>query len=275
MASLPSFRFGAEVYTWYMNNNGVTHRGKLGHMIEVTERAGFTGIEPIHFWMGELSDPDRLKEKLTAHNVSLAAIALCLNWNEIKETEQEEKDANQTIELLKSFPNALLCLVQIPTGRHDLTKRREILINHINQVSTRASAAGIPCTFHPNSPNNSITRTEDDYHFLLNALNPKFCGWTPDVGHIINGGMNPLLKMKEYASLINLVHFKDWKEDHEFSLMGTGKVDFLSITQWLKDIDYKGWIICEDEGKEAFENPDQVTLHDGRWIREDLLPNLK
>ena len=87
--------------------------------------------------------------------------------------------------------------------------------------------------------------------------------------------MDPLNKMKEYASLINLVHYKDWSGSHEFSLMGNGKVNFQSITLWLKEIGYKGWIICEDEGKEALEDPDGVTLHDGRWIREKLLPSLK
>ncbi len=50
------FRFGAEVYTWFMNELGKTHQNRLGHMIEISARAGFTGIEPIHGWMGDLSD---------------------------------------------------------------------------------------------------------------------------------------------------------------------------------------------------------------------------
>lgn len=275
MTSQLPFQFGAECYTWFMNNNGITHQGKLGHMIEVTSRAGFTGIEPIHHWMGELSDPMRLKEKLSMHNLELSAIALALPWNDKEETEKERLDADDTIKLLKHFPNALCCIVQVPSGRHDLNERRKRLIHHVNEVSKRANDKGVPCTFHPNSPDTSITRTEEDYKFLLESLDQTVCGWTPDVGHIINGDMDPLNKMKEYASLINLVHYKDWSGSHEFSLMGNGKVNFQSITLWLKEIGYKGWIICEDEGKEALEDPDGVTLHDGRWIREKLLPSLK
>jgi inosose dehydratase len=100
-------------------------------------------------------------------------------------------------------------------------------------------------------------------------------GWTPDVGHIINGGMDPLAKMKEYSSLINHMHYKDWDGEPEFTLMGKGKVDLLDITQWLKSIKYDGWIVCEDEGKEALDDPDYVTLHDGRWINNELIPALK
>ena len=100
-------------------------------------------------------------------------------------------------------------------------------------------------------------------------------GWTPDVGHLANGGMDPLAKMKEYAEMINLVHFKDWDGQPEFALMGQGKVDLPGITQWLLDRRYAGWIVCEDEAPQAVDDPDGVTTHDGRWIRETLVPALK
>ena len=269
------FRFGSEVYTWFMNNNGQTHAGRLGHMIEVIAKAGFTGIQPIHFWMGDLSDPDRLEGKLKEQGIELAAIALALDWNGTEETEQEREEADQTISLLERFPGAILCTVQKPSGRHDLTSRRRSLVNIVNSVSRRAMEKGVPCSFHPNSPHSSITRTEEDYRVILESLDSTATGWTPDVGHIINAGMDPLEKMKEYASMINHVHYKDWNGDPEFALMGKVKIDLLAITQWLKDRDYKGWIICEDEGEEALEDPDFVTLHDGKWIKEVLLPGLK
>ena len=268
-------RFGAEVYTWFMNNDGKTHEGRLGHMIEVIAKAQFTGIQPIHFWMGDLSDPYRLEEKLKEQGIELAAIALALDWNGTEETEQEREEADQTISLLNRFPGAILCTVQKPSGRHDLASRRRSLVNIVNSVSRRAMDKGVPCSFHPNSPHSSITRTEEDYRVILESLDSTATGWTPDVGHIINAGMDPLEKMKEYSSMINHVHYKDWNGEPEFALMGEGKVDFLGITQWLKDRDYTGWIICEDEGEKALEDPDFVTLHDGQWIKEVLLPGLK
>ncbi len=269
------FRFGAEVYTWFMNNDGQTHKGRLGHMIEVIAKAQFTGIQPIHFWMGDLSDPGRLEAKLKEQGIELAAIALALEWNGTEETEKEREEADQAISLLQRFPGAILCTVQKPSGRHNLTSRRRSLVNIVNSVSRRAMERGVPCSFHPNSPHSSITRTEEDYQVILESLDSAATGWTPDVGHIINAGMDPLEKMKEYASMINHVHYKDWNGEPEFALMGKGKVDLLAITQWLKDRDYKGWIICEDEGEEALEDPDFVTLHDGQWIKEVLLPGLK
>ena len=269
------FRFGSEVYTWFMSGNGTTHQNKLGHFIEIIAQAGFTGIQPIFTWMGDLVDPDRLEAKLKEQGIELAALALALDWNGAEESENERIIADNAIALLERFPGAVLNTVQIPTGRHNLEERRRSLVNIVNTVSARAAAKGIPCSFHPNSPHTSIIRTEEDYKVVLESLDITVTGWTPDVGHIINGGMNPLTKMKEYASLINHVHYKDWNGEPEFTLMGKGKVDLVSITQWLKDINYNGWIICEDEGEEALEDPDFVTLHDGRWILNDLIPSLK
>lgn len=269
------FRFGSEVYTWFMSGNGTTHQGRLGHMIEIIAQAGFTGIQPIFTWMGELVDPDRLEAKLKEQGIELAAVALALEWNGAEESQSERIVANNAISLLERFPGAVLNTVQIPTGRHNLEERRRSLVNIVNTVSARAKDKGVPCSFHPNSPHTSIIRTEEDYKVVLESLDTTVTGWTPDVGHIINGDMDPLTKMKEYASLINHVHYKDWDGNPEFTLMGSGKVDLLSITQWLKDINYGGWIICEDEGKEALDDPDFVTLHDGRWIQNDLIPGLK
>lgn len=268
------FKFGAEVYTWFMKENGQAYSNQLGHMIDVSAQAGFVGIEPIHSWMGDLSDPDRLADKLNSAGIELAAIALVLPWNHPEETEQERKESDQTIELLKRFPGAVLCTVQMPEGRHDLEQRRRNLIANLNTVSRRAAAVGVTSSFHPNSPESSTNRTEEDYTIILEGLDASVTGWTPDVGHIVNGGMDPLDKMKQYASLINHVHFKDWDGQPEFALMGEGKIDFTSITQWLIDQKYDGWILCEDEAEKAIDDPDGVTMHDGQWIKDTLLPSL-
>ena len=270
-----SIRYAAEVYTWFMQEEGRAYANRLDHMIRVTAEARFAGIEPIHFWMGPWADPGLLAETLDDAGIELVAVALVLGWNGPQETEDERRQADEAIRLLNRFPGAVLCTVQMPTGRHDLAVRRRYLADNVNEVSRRAAHAGVPCSFHPNSPHTSITRTEEDYRVVLERLDPSVTGWTPDVGHIANGGMDPLGTMQEYAALINHVHYKDWHGDPEFALMGTGRLDFVAVTRWLVDQGYGGWIVCEDEGPEALDDPDAVTLHDGRWVREELLVRLQ
>lgn len=267
-------KFGNECYTWFMRDSGVYYENQLERMIRVTAEAGMKGIEPIFHWMGDLSDPALLKDVLAKYGVELASVAFVQDWNHATETDEEKLEAQRVFDFLKHFPDAMLVTVQMPTGRHELEQRRKNLVANLNAVSRRAADLGIESSYHPNSPESSINRTEEDYAVILEGLDASVTGWCPDVGHIINGGMDPLGKMKEYAEMINFVHFKDWDGEPEFALMGEGKVDLLGITHWLKDRGYDGWIICEDEGVQALEDPDGVTIHDGKWIHEELLPRL-
>lgn len=268
------FKFGSEVYTWFMKDHGRANANRLEHMMEVIAAAGFQGIQPIHFWMGDLSDPERLKAALQRSGIELAAISLVLEWNGLVESGEERTEADSIIRMMSYFPGAVLCMVQKPTSRERIVERRKSLLRIMNAIACRASSSGTPCSFHPNSPESSITRTREDYDVLLNGLDSKVIGWTPDVGHIINVGIDPLSLMKEYAPLINHVHYKDWDGNPEFTLMGQGKVDLVGITRWLRDQRYKGWIICEDEGEAAIDDPDGVTRHDAQWLRTSLIPQL-
>ena len=45
---MANISLGAEVYTWFMRETGKAYDNKLGHMIEMVEKAGFEGIEPMH-----------------------------------------------------------------------------------------------------------------------------------------------------------------------------------------------------------------------------------
>ena len=86
--------------------------------------------------------------------------------------------------------------------------------------------------------------------------------------------MDPLAIIKQYRRLVNLVHYKDMYSDGRWAQTGDGVIAIKEITQYLIDTDYEGWIIMEDECDEAITDPDNVTLKDGEYVREHLLPML-
>jgi inosose dehydratase len=266
--------FGSEVYTWFMKESGRANANRLDHMIKVISQAGFRGIQPIYSWMGDLSDPARLAACLGEHGLALCAMSFVLDWNEEQETAEELHQTENVIKFLSHFPGCMLCVVQMPRGRFDVDIRRKRLVKHLNAVASRAADRGIVTTFHPNSPESSITRTREDYEIILGGLDAKVIGWTPDLGHIANADMDPLAIMQQYAELINHVHYKDWDGQPEFAVMGEGKIDFIGITSWLRDRGFSGWIVCEDEGHRAVDDPDGVTLADGDYVRKHLEPLL-
>jgi inosose dehydratase len=279
---MSNIQFGSQVYTWFMQGKGQAYTNKLDHMIKIAAQAGFTSIEPMvleplpQYWLGDFKDPIKLKDTLAKYNMKLAGLALVCGWNGEKENAAELEAAKYAIDTLKHFPGAKLGTVPLPTNRKDINDRRMNLAKNVNAVSKRATEAGLVCSFHPNSPPPSVVRTKEDYNVVLNSLDPRYTGWTPDVGHIIRGGMNVIDTMNEWAHLINHVHYKDFSGNGEepWAQMGTGKLDFHAITEWLVRRNYKGYIVCEDECHQAVDDPDGVTLQNGQWCKDNLQPLL-
>jgi len=268
---MSNIKLGCETYTWQMP--GEMYKGKLDHIMGVTSQAGFAGIEPDTSFFGDLEDPIKMKETLNKHNLELSVLCHVEDWRNPQETEAEKKRAQKWMDFLSHFPETIYLLVQMPgSDRKYLQERQKNLLSCVNAIAKRAANNGIKCSYHPNSPEGSIYRTEEDYKILLSGLNNKYIGYCPDVGHIAKVDMDPLSIIKQYREQINLVHYKDMFADGQWAQTGEGVIPFNEITQYLIDTEYKGWIIMEDECDRAITDPDGVTISDGEYINSHLRP---
>ncbi len=262
-------KVAVETYSWEMAER--SYKGKLDHIMSIAQQAGFQGIEPETSFFGELSDPIKMKEALERYGLELAVLCHVEDWRHRQETDEEKANADKWIEFLSHFPETIYLPVQMPgKDRSYLRERQMNLLSCVNALAERASDKGIMCSYHPNSPEGSVFRTEEDYKILLNGLNSKWIGYCPDLGHIAKVDMEPLAIVKEYRSLVNLVHFKDMFADRTWAPTGEGIIDFQGITQYLIDTNYEGWIIMEDECDACITDPDGVTLEDGKYIDEKI-----
>jgi len=268
---MAKIRLGCQTYTWQMSYE--KYRGRLDHIIGVMAKAGFSGVEPEVCMLGKYDDPSLLAAELKKNNVELGALCYVADWRQPKETAEEKGEADKAMAFIKHFPGTMLALCQMPgKGRSNLKERQANVIACVNEVSRRAQGQGIACAFHPNSPPGSVFRTAEDYEVLMDGLDQSVVGFAPDVGHIANGGMDATAIMKKYRSVIRHVHFKDISRDGKWIEMGRGIIDFPGIVSHLRETGYDGWIMVEDESAKAESDPDAVTLENGTYVREKLLP---
>ncbi len=264
-----NIRFGQQTYAWIMC--GDKYMGKIDHMSDITNKAGFEAIEPINLQLGEYYHPEKLKEALSKNSLELSSMTVVCDWLGSKETDEEKAESDRLIDLTATFPGAKLMLVQMPQAdRSNLEEKQKNLILNINEISRRATDKGLICTYHPNSPSGSVWRTREDYDKLLPLLDESVIKWTPDVGHIAKDGMDPVQLIREYRSLVNHIHFKDMYENGDWALTGDGCIDFETIVKDLIKTDYKGWIIFEDECEAAVGDPDGITIKDGQYIQNTV-----
>lgn len=261
-------RFGCQTYPWKMGG----HFGELPRMLETASKAGFQSLEAEIDMLGPWFDnPSGVKGLLEKYNMSFAALVLHQDWNAEAQTEEEAALSKKAIGFVKHFPYAKIMLSHhagnVARGEGDaLRVRREHLIACMADVASRAAEEGIVCCYHPNSAANSLFRTEEDYEEMFRLLESTAIGWAPDVGHIENGGMNALEKMKEHRRLIRHVHFKDRVAQNEWAVMGEGNIDYPAIMAYLAETEYRGWIMVEDESPLAAKDSDGVVALDGAYM---------
>ncbi|PRX63992.1 inosose dehydratase [Cohnella sp. SGD-V74] len=271
-----SIRFGYQTYTWQMSYE--KYRDRLDDILDVIARAGGEGVEPEVCMLGRYrTEPEALLEALDRRGLKLGALCLALPWRQAEETDEEREEADRVIGYMRTFPGSLLTLVQLPgSDRSELAERQRRALAHANAVARRAHEAGVGCAFHPNSPSGSVFRTEEDYRVLLDGLDPRYCGYAPDTGHIARGGMDPERVMQRYRPLIRHVHFKDWERDGgAWTALGQGSIDHVRIAAYLRESGYKGWIMVEEESAAAESEPDRVTLDNGAFVRGELAAAVK
>ena len=265
-------RLACQTYTWQMSGDYV---GRLDHILSLPGKTGFEGVEPETQFLGKLADPNAMAAALKESGVELAALCLVEDWLAPEETAEERARADECLAFLERFPGTLLNLCQMPTTRPadpgELAARQKSLLSCVHAIAARARDRGIVSAYHPNSPDESIYRTQEDYRVLLDGLD-EVLGWVPDCGHIARAGMDPLALITEHRPLVRHIHYKDMEQDGTWAEMGHGKIDYLAITQFLVDTGYDGWIVVEDESDRAVPEPDQVTLDDWVWIEKNLVP---
>src|SRR4030095_16116455 len=174
----------------------------------VVKPAGFAGIESEPLMLGSYyDDPSLLKDLLNQMNLQLGAIAFVCDWANPEETDQERSEAVRVFKYIRSFSEAHLVLCQMPgKDRSNLRQRQENLISCVNAVAARAVDQSLSCSYHPNSPEGSVIRIEDDYKILFDGLDSSVVGFAPDTGHIARGAMDVIQILKTYRPLIKHVH---------------------------------------------------------------------
>ena len=263
-----AIQYGCQTYTWQMSYEKYSQR--LDHIIDVVAESGFAGIESEVCMLGPYNEnPAALVADMQGKELDLGAICLVCDWLSPQETDAEATEADRVIAMLQAhFPGTLLALCPMPQAdRSNLSERQDNSIACCNAIGRRAADSGVRTVMHPNSPPGSVFRIAEDYKILMDGLDASVVGYAPDAGHIAKGGMDPVAIFQEYAPAIQHVHFKDMTEDGTWAEMGAGCIDFDAIVSGLKQHDYQGWIMVEDESPRAEVDPDAVTNANGEYLK--------
>jgi inosose dehydratase len=122
---------------------------------------------------------------------------------------------------------------------------------------------GLKAVFHPHV--GAFIETGEELDRFLNETNPDYVNLCLDTAHCIYGGDDPVACARRWGSRLTYLHLKECDADvletiranewdyfkgvevDVFPELGKGSVDFSGLLEVLKDIDFEGWAIVEQD----------------------------
>lgn len=142
---------------------------------------------------------------------------------------------------------------------------------------------GLRTVFHHHC--GGYIETPEEVEKLMALTDPNILGLCLDMGHYAFGGGEPAEALKKYAARIWHVHFKDFdpevarvsrqaKGDYfdaikrgVFCELGKGAVDFKEIVDLLKEMEYRDWIVVEQDILPGMGAPEQCARANRNYIK--------
>jgi inosose dehydratase len=220
-------------------------------------------------------DTEGLRAYLDRYGVSL-----CGGWSSgslmLNDIETEKEAIRQQVEQFAALnapcivyaecSNTIQGAQDTPVSRRPKLTRDEVMAYgaKLSEVAKWARAAGVDLSYHHHM--GAMVQDAEDIDWLMEGSTDDLT-LLYDTGHLHFAGADPVAVLDKWGHRVHHVHFKDvrqpvldwvYSEDKSFldgvaagvySVPGDpeGCIDFQTVTDKLKAMDYDGWIVVEAE----------------------------
>jgi inosose dehydratase len=238
------------------------------------ERLGYSGVA----LSSVLPPSSRLPESLRAHGLRLSEAYAALPCDANGPGQSAREMALARLDELHALGGEVFVFsYHLSPGRTERAGRAtrpdtrrlteagwQAAITLIHEVARRATVLGHRFVYHPHI--GTYVETGDEVDRLLHDTDPSLVGLCLDVGHFTVGGGDSVAGLRRYRDRVQHVHFKDvdpqvlnrlradpsadflWAvRNRLFTELGAGCLDAAGIAAELSAMDYRGWIMCEQD----------------------------
>lgn len=266
-------RIGVSLIAWQNDDlPGLTAAFTTDGAMEDAARIGYSGVE-----RGRRMPADT--EGLRAY-LDRYGVALCGGWcsgnlmrNDLSAEREAIRDQVAQFAALDApciiyaeCSNTIQGDVQTPVSRRPKLTRDEVMAYaaKLSELAKWTAGQGVTLSYHHHM--GAMIEDEEDIDWLMDGSSADLT-LLFDTGHLHFAGADPIAVLDRWGHRVHHVHFKDVRqpvldrvraEDRSFldgvaagvySVPGDpeGCIDFQTITDRLKALDYNGWIVVEAE----------------------------
>ncbi len=290
--SIMSVKLGIAPIAW--SNDDMPELGgetPLEQCLSEASEAGFSGIESGGKFPKKSEELIPLLQKYK--------LKLCSGWYSANLRKNSVKDEIILIqEQLKLFQDCKApCIVFAEVSEsiagdpnRPLSSRPQMKKDEWSEYCKKISEMGkyledqdMPLAYHHHM--GTVIETEDDTKRLLENTSDQV-KLILDTGHMLFAKGNSVKIAEDYKDRIIHIHCKDMREDilnkslekdwsfrksfleGAFTVPGDGCIDYKPLLTYLKNIDYKGWLVVEAEQDPAKANPLEYAKKGFKYLSE-------
>lgn len=263
------FRIGYQLLSW-----GRYYPKNWWEGCRALAELGFAGVEG-ESTISEIYEGrwEEFRSQMNKESVQLAALYSTSDLQKTDEVYQNLTHNLQAAAFLQAMGAQVLVVggSEAPTPTADDFKR---MADTANELGRRAlEQFGVKVGYHPHM--GSMIQHREDIGRLMELTDPRYFFLAPDTGHLAGGGSDPVEVYRTYGPRIVHMHFKDFDPNAEgwrgrrgrFAPLGEGTVDFASLVQILRGLDYEGWIVVEADSRSA---PRETAVSNRAYLTEKL-----
>lgn len=124
----------------------------------------------------------------------------------------------------------------VQRSTYDFKVHRSQIIAALNEIGKALDGeTGVLGVLHQHT--GTCVESRDETYSVMEGIETRYVKFGPDIGQLQKGGVDPLMVVKDFQSIIRHVHLKDYDggmHNEGYCPLGRGKVDLLGVLDLLE-----------------------------------------
>jgi inosose dehydratase len=136
-----------------------------------------------------------------------------------------------------------------PRKGYVFAEHKANIIAALNDYGKAVNDMGLGTGLHQHT--GTAVETREETYEVMNAVDTRYMHFAPDIGQAQKGGTDAAQMVKDFAKIIDHMHFKDWTGwEHMagYVPLGEGKVDLKSVLETMEKANPDANIMHELDG---------------------------
>jgi inosose dehydratase len=242
-------KIGHTGITWPMD--------QVDQAIKDVASLGYWGFETFGFSLEQWEAKGGLGPVLEQNHLPLISGYITFPLTDAAKRKESMPQLMNQVKLVKKLGGKVIVLGpnQVDRAHYNFAEHKAEIVQASNEVGKMISDQGLTAAFHQHT--GTCVESRDETYATMEAVDHKYVRFGPDIGQLRKGGQDPVQVVKDFLSIVEHMHLKDWNGGQyylEYCPLGQGKVNVPAILDMMDGRKIKGMVMVELDGQHFSPN---------------------